>query len=73
VSAIGKTAIRLAYAAVSILYAQSRETEGWATNIFDIWARMDGDHVAVLDAQVVADYAVDAGAAIIEIVVGQDN
>jgi hypothetical protein len=34
---------------------------------------MDGDHVAVLDAQVVADYAVDAGAAIIEIVVGQDN
>lgn len=34
---------------------------------------MDGDHVAVLDTQVVADDTVDAGAAIIEVVVGKDD
>ena len=34
---------------------------------------MDRDDVAVLDAQVVADNAVDASASIIKVVVGQDD
>lgn len=34
---------------------------------------MNGDHVAVLDTKVVAHNTVDAGAAIIEIVIGQDD
>lgn len=34
---------------------------------------MNSDHVAVLDTKVVADNTVDAGAAIIEIVIGQDD
>jgi hypothetical protein len=34
---------------------------------------VDGDDVAVLDAQVVADDAVDAGAAVIEVVVGEHD
>lgn len=43
------------------------------TNIFDIRAGVDGDNVAVLDAEVVANNAVEAGAAIVEIVIGKDN
>jgi hypothetical protein len=34
---------------------------------------VDGDDVAVLDPQVVADNPVDAGAAVIEIIVGKDD
>lgn len=34
---------------------------------------MDGDDVAVLDAEVVADNAVDAGLTILEIVIGENN
>ena len=34
---------------------------------------MDGDNITVLDTQVVADDTVDAGAAIIEVVVGKDD
>lgn len=34
---------------------------------------MDGDDVAVLDAEVVADDAVDTGLTILEIVIGENN
>ena len=34
---------------------------------------MDGDDVAVLDPQVVADNPVDASTAVIKVVVGEDN
>lgn len=34
---------------------------------------MNGDDIAVLDTEVVANNTVEAGAAIIEIVVGEDN
>jgi hypothetical protein len=52
VSAIGRTAIRLA---------------------FDVRAGVDSDDIAVLDTEVVADNAVDAGLTILEIVVGENN
>lgn len=45
---------------------------GW-THIFDVGARVDGDHVAVLDTEVVSDDTVDASAAVIEIIIRQDN
>lgn len=34
---------------------------------------MDGDHVTVLDPQVMAHDSVDASAAIIELIIGEDN
>lgn len=34
---------------------------------------MDGDDIAVLHTEVVADNTVDAGTAIVEIIIGQDN
>ena len=43
------------------------------TYIFDIGARVNSDHVAVLDTKIVTHNTVDAGAAIIEIVVGQND
>jgi hypothetical protein len=43
------------------------------TYIFDIGAGVDGDHVTVLDTQVVADNSVDTGAAVIELIVGEDD
>lgn len=39
--------------------------------IFDVRAGVDGDDVAVLHTQVVADNSVDASASIIEVIVGQ--
>jgi hypothetical protein len=44
-----------------------------ATHVFDVGAGVNGDDVAVLDAEVVADNAVDAGLTILEIVVGENN
>lgn len=44
-----------------------------ATHVFDVRAGVDGDDVAVLDAEVVADNAVDAGLTILEIVIGENN
>jgi hypothetical protein len=41
--------------------------------VFDIGARVDGDHVTVLDPQVMAHDSVDASAAIIELIIGEDN
>lgn len=43
------------------------------TYIFDIGARVHSDHVAVLDTKVVTHNTVDAGASIIEIVIGEDD
>jgi hypothetical protein len=43
------------------------------THVFDIRARVNGDHVAVLHTQVVADDTVDAGAAVIELLVGEND
>ena len=43
------------------------------TYIFDIGAWVDGNHVAVLYAEVMADNSVDAGAAVIELLVSKDN
>jgi hypothetical protein len=34
---------------------------------------VDGNDVAVLDAEVVADHAVDAGTAVIQVIVGEDD
>ena len=45
----------------------------FSTYIFDIGARVNSDHVAVLDTKIVTHNTVDAGAAIIEIVVGQND
>jgi len=48
--------------------------EEWdPTYIFDVRAGMDGDDIAVLDAEVVADDSVQAGAAVVELLVGQDD
>lgn len=41
------------------------------THVFDVWTGVDGDHIAVLDAEVVANDAVDPGAAVVEALVGQ--
>ena len=46
---------------------------GGETDIFDIGARVDGDHVTVLDAKVVADDSVDASAAVIELLIGKND
>jgi hypothetical protein len=63
--------MRLAWGAVSEKCAGRADDS--RTHVFDIRARMDGDDVAVLDAEVVANNAVQPGAAIIEIIVGQNN
>ena len=41
--------------------------------IFDIWAGVDGDNVTVLDPQIVSDNSVQSGAAVIKIVVGEND
>jgi hypothetical protein len=42
-------------------------------SIFDIGTRVDGDHVTVLDSEVVANNSVDASAAVIELIVGEND
>ena len=41
--------------------------------VFDVCARMDGDDIAMLDSQIVSNDSVDARAAIIKIIIGQDD
>jgi hypothetical protein len=41
--------------------------------IFDVWARMDGDNVAMLDPQIVSHNSVDSSRAVIQIIISQDN
>jgi hypothetical protein len=43
------------------------------THVFDVRAGMNSDHVAVLDTQIVANHSVDAGTAIIELLIGEDD
>lgn len=43
------------------------------TDVFDIRARVDGDHITVLDSQVVANDSVDASATIIEFLVSKND
>lgn len=45
---------------------------GW-TNIFDIWARVNGNHVAMLDAEVMANDTVDASTTIVELFIGKND
>ena len=44
-----------------------------STYVFDVGAGVDGDNVTMLDTEVVADNAVDAGLTILEIVVGKND
>ena len=44
-----------------------------STYVFDVGAGVDGDNVTMLDTEVVADNAVDAGLTILEIVIGENN
>ena len=39
------------------------------TYVFDVWARVDGDHITVLDSQVVANDTVYPCRAIVEVVI----
>ena len=71
VSAMGRTAILLACTGISI--KQINHTQGYVTYVFDIGARVDGDHVTMLYPKVVADDSVDASTAVIKLIVGQDN
>jgi hypothetical protein len=43
------------------------------THIFDVWARMDRDDIAVLHTQVVANNAVQTSAAVVQIIVGKND
>jgi hypothetical protein len=43
------------------------------THVFDVWARVDGDHVTVLHAEVVADDSVYPRGAVVEVVVCQHD
>jgi len=43
------------------------------THIFDIGARVDSDNITVLDPEIVTDDAVETSAAVIEIIVGEDD
>lgn len=70
VSAMGRTAIRLAFFCVRS--CRQKET-GDGTHVFDIGARVDSNHITVLDSQVVADDSVDSGAAVVELLVGEDD
>ena len=50
-----------------------KQTINSAAYIFDIGAGVDGNHVTVFHPEVVADDSVDSGAAIIKIVVGEND
>ena len=70
-SAIGRTAIRLAF--VRLASATVSKFGYWLTYVFDVGARMNGDNIAVLDTKIVANNAVHSSATVIQIIVGQDN
>lgn len=57
--------------AVSSFFSEKRCPVG--TYVFDIRAGVDGDHVTVLHPQVVANDSVDASAAIVQLIVGEDD
>lgn len=43
------------------------------TYIFDVRARVDGDDIAMLHAEVVANDAVQASAAVIQVIIGEND
>ena len=43
------------------------------TYVFDIWAGLDGNHVTVLDSEVVANNSVDPGASIVELLISEND
>lgn len=44
-----------------------------STYVFDIWAGVNGNDIAVFDSQVVSHHTVDSSGAIIQIIIGQDD
>lgn len=44
-----------------------------STYVFDVRAGRDGNHVTVLDAEVVANHTVDASTAVIEVLVSEND
>lgn len=56
-----------------MLHCQKTNLLSFQTYIFDIWAWVYSDNVAVLHTEVVSDHTVDTGTAIIKVIVGEDN
>jgi hypothetical protein len=52
---------------------QEPSEQYWNTYIFDLGTWVNSDDVAVLHAEIVADYSVHACASIVEVIVGQDD
>jgi hypothetical protein len=69
VSAIGRTAIRLAW---EFIRPGDCGTVV-AAYIFDIWTRVDSDHIAVFDTEIVSHNTVDTRATVIQVIIGQDD
>jgi hypothetical protein len=44
-----------------------------AAYIFDIWTRVDSDHIAVFDTEIVSHNTVDTRATVIQVIIGQDD
>ena len=70
-SAIGRTAIRLAYNGGRL--DSKRSSADIDTYIFDVWARVDCDDISVLHPQVVSDHSIYPCRAIIELIICQDD
>jgi hypothetical protein len=70
VSAMGRTAMRLACVIISRVENEAAEND---TYVFDVRARVDGDNITVLDSQVVANDTVYPRRAIVKIVVCEHN
>ena len=44
-----------------------------AAYIFDIWTRVDSDHIAVFDTEIVSHNTVDTRATVIQVIIGHDD
>ena len=53
--------------------ATGRNLFSFQTYIFDIWARVNSDNIAMLHTEVVSDHTVDTSTAIIEVIIGKDD
>lgn len=63
--------MRLAYGIIS--FWSQNDVRIWYTDIFDIRARVNSDNIAVLDAKVMSDYTIHACAAIIQIIICEND
>ena len=70
VSAMGRTAIRLAWYKVSYYFKKPKCD---LTYVFDIWTRVDGDDIAMFDSKIVTDNAVHPCTAVIKIILSQND